>query len=122
MRVEKGLPYVKGAGPQGLRNCRHPSKKHAEISWQKQIAILRVGCATGVRTRAGGGMPSTGCKASGENEKISGGKMYFPNRYFYRFHCARGDVSIRFLTLHAEAILFDAIVCRKMGPGPMALV
>ena len=39
-----------------------------------------------------------------------------------RFHCARGDVSIRFLTLHAEAILFDAIVCRKMGPGAMPLV
>ena len=35
MRVEKGSPCVKGSWPVGLRDCRIPSKKHAETHLQK---------------------------------------------------------------------------------------
>ncbi|MBQ6951574.1 MAG: hypothetical protein IJN44_08785, partial [Clostridia bacterium] len=45
----------------------------------------------------------------------------FSQPLFFRFHCARGAV-FRFLYFHAEAISFDTIVCRTLGPGAMPLV
>ena len=89
----KRLPCVKGAGQQGLRDCRFPSKKHAETLWQMQIAILRVGCATGVRPRAGSGTPPTGCICiRGKQQKKALEEIYISIHAFFCFHCARSYI------------------------------
>ncbi|MBQ6950693.1 MAG: hypothetical protein IJN44_04280, partial [Clostridia bacterium] len=76
---------------------------------------------TATAPRAGGGTPPTGCKASGENSKKGAGGNLFPATPFFCFHCARGAVSFRFLTLHAETIPFDKTVCRIPGAGVIPL-
>ena len=79
---EKRLPCVKGAGPQGLRDCRLPSKKHAEPPWQKKIAALRVGCATGVRTRARRQHAANRMQSIRGKQKKALAEIYFRPRLF----------------------------------------
>ena len=116
----KRLPCVKGAGPQGLRDCRLPSQKHAETLWQMQIAILRIGCGTAAHGPAAIKLPPTGCKASGENSKKGAGGNSFPSTPFFCFHYARGAV-FRLLNFHANTTLLDKIVCRTPGAGVIPL-
>ena len=65
----------------GLRHCRHTGP----AAFRRQPDAL----------------------ASGENEKIGGGKMHFPNRYFYHFHCARGYIPFILLMLRAVTGMED---------------
>ena len=81
------------------------------------IKTLQIGCGTATLTRAGGGTPPTGCKASGENEKISGGKIHFPIRYFYRFHCARGYIFLRPSSFMRKQVCSSGLCIAKWVQG-----
>ena len=62
------------------------------------------------RTHGLGGVNAAGLmlKASGENEK-SGGKIHFPIRLFYRFHCARGHISFRSPSFMRKQVCFVSL-------------
>ncbi|MBQ6952275.1 MAG: hypothetical protein IJN44_12390, partial [Clostridia bacterium] len=57
----------------------------------------------------------------GKREK-TGRKVNFPDRLFSSFSLCPWCCFCSFLNFHAETILFDTIVYRTLGPGPMALV
>ncbi len=116
----KRLPCVKGVGPQGLRDCRLPSKKHAKPLGKCKLKYCELVAAL-LAPRAGGGTPPTGCKASGENSKKGVGGFISIHAFFV-FIVPVVLFLFRLLILHAETPLFDTIVCRTLGPGAMPLV
>ncbi len=118
------------------------TEQHAHILLQRTNVFLRIGCATATRrnpftkedcafaswmrhwrppTGWRCGTPTTGCFASGENEKKPAGKCAFLTGFFLHFHCARG-LSFRFPKLHAERSMYDMFFpsqngCRADGPA-----
>ena len=96
LKQVKMAPLCKGSwptGPEGLSSSLQETRRDP-------LANANCNIASWMRhwrppPRAGGNLlPPTGCRASGENEKIAVGKCIFPP-LFYRFHCARGAVSLR---------------------------
>ncbi len=118
--MRKKAPLCKGSWPTGPEGLSFPLHETRRNSLAKENCNTAIGCATGAHPRAGGRMPPTGCRASGENGKKPAGNFTFLTGFFLRFHYARGAV-FRLFTLHAETTLFDTIVHRKMGAGMKSL-
>ncbi len=86
LKQVKKAPLCNGswpAGPEGLSSPLQETRRDP-------LANANCNIASWMRhwrppPRAGGETPPTGCKASGENEKISGGKMHFPTAIFIVF-------------------------------------
>ncbi len=75
--------------PLAKENCNFASWMRNRTT-QKHIGkrtfeILRLGCGTATAPRAGGRMPPTGCKASGEDSKKALEEIYFHPRLFSVF-------------------------------------
>ena len=117
---EKRLPCVKGAVPQGLGDCRHPSKKHAKTLGKSKLQYCELDAPLASAHGPAAACRPPDAKHPGKTEKGAGGNL-FPATPFFVFI---GPV-VLFLFVssneHAKTTAFDNIcfiALRVQGQWP----